>query len=106
MRKLLFGLCVLFCAPAVHAGPIVVDDFRGVFVGYFSPVTTGESRALLGSSRMSGGSGISPAIDGFDFKAYCVDVLGPIFDPGTPQPPATFDATAASMQTWDNRESE
>jgi hypothetical protein len=101
MRKLILGLGLLFFLPAAsQAGPITVDDFRGVFVGYYSPVTTGESRALLGSSLMSGGSGISPAIDGLTFEAYCVDILGPIFDPGTPQPPATFDATAGAMQDW------
>jgi PEP-CTERM motif-containing protein len=101
MRKLILGICVFVGVPAIsQAGPITVGDFTGVFVGYFSPLTTGESRAQLGSSLMSNGSGISPAIDGLTFEAYCVDILGPIFDPGTPQPPATFDATAASMQTW------
>jgi hypothetical protein len=102
MRKLLLCLCVFAGVPsASYAGTITVDDFTGVFVGYYSPVTTGESRARLGSSLMSGGIGVSPAIDGLIFEAYCVDIDGPIFDPGTPQPPAIFNATAASMQTWD-----
>jgi hypothetical protein len=102
MRTTIAALSALLFLPLpAQAGPILVEDFVGVFVGYFSPVTTGEARALLGSSRMSGGVGISPSIDGQIFEAYCVDILGPIFNPGTPQPPATFDATAASMTMWD-----
>ena len=102
MRTTVAAVCLLLLSPlTAHAGPIVVDDFRGVFVGYFSPVTSGESRARLGSVLMSDGDGISPSIDGRTFEAYCVDILGAIFDPGTPQPPATFDAIAAPMSTWD-----
>ncbi len=99
MRILIAALCVLCLAPgSARAGSIVVGDFIGVDVGYFSPVTAGESRATaLGSVPMSGGSGVSAAINGLSFEAYCIDILGPIFDPGTPQPGATFDATAASM---------
>ncbi len=70
MRILIAALCVLCLAPAtVSAGSIVVGDFMGVNVGYYSPVTDGESRAIaLGSVPMSGGSGISDAIDGLSFE--------------------------------------
>jgi hypothetical protein len=104
MRKLLLSLSISLCVPAVsYAGPITVDDFNGVTAGYYSSLIlngTFESRDELGSSLMTGGSNISSAIDGKTFEAYCVDLLGPIFDPGTPQPPAEFDATAGSMQNW------
>jgi MYXO-CTERM domain-containing protein len=101
VRTFLSVVFVVSLPAIASAGPIVVGDFKGVNVGYFSPVTVGESRAVLGSVGMAAGSGISPAIDGRSFEAYCVDILGPIFDPGTPQPPATFDATAAPISTWD-----
>jgi MYXO-CTERM domain-containing protein len=101
VRTFLSVVFVVSLPAIASAGPIVVGDFKGVNVGYFSPVTVGESRAVLGSVDMAGGSGISAAIDGRSFEAYCVDILGPIFDPGTPQPPATFDATAAPISTWD-----
>jgi hypothetical protein len=101
-RTVSIAVSLLCLAPALaSAGPITVSGFKGVNVGYYSPVTAGESRAVLGSVEMSGGTGIGPGIDGHSFEAYCVDILGPIFDPGTPQPPATFDAAAAMMSTWD-----
>lgn len=99
LAALTLFVCLIVPAPA-HAGSIVVGDFLGVAVGYFSPVTSGVQFAILGSVPMRDGTGVSPAIDGLAFEAYCVDIHGPIFDPGTPQPPATFDATAASMTHW------
>src|SRR5262245_24180743 len=99
MRKLILAICVFVGAPSIsHAGPITVGDFQGVAVGYISPFNTEAQFAILGSSTMTNGSGISPAIDGLTFEAYCVDILGDFF---LPDPPEPFDATAGSMQAWD-----
>jgi hypothetical protein len=100
MRRIL-ALCVLaLVSPAaVEAGSITVSDFIGVNVTYTFRGDT-FSAARLGSVLMSNGSNISPSIDGRTFEAYCVDIFGPIFDPGTPQPPAEFDATASLMSVW------
>jgi len=102
MLRTFLSICCAVLVPSLSAaGTIVVGDFKWVNVGYYSPVTDGQSRAVLGSVDMSRGRSISPGIDGMSFEAYCVDILGPIFDPGRPQPPATFDATAAPLATWD-----
>ncbi len=88
-----------------HAATITIEStFTGVNVGYFysgfvSGTFDGFAHAVLGSVTMDLGAGLdAPA----SFEAYCVDIFGSIFDPGTSTQtvPVTVNATPASMTTW------
>jgi len=92
-----------------HAGTITIEtSFTGVNVGYFysgfvSGSFNGFAHAVLGSITMDNGAGLGAGLDApATFEAYCVDIFGSIFDPGTSTQtvPVTVDATPASMTTW------
>jgi len=98
-------------AGSVKADTITINGmFVGDAVGYFysglvTPTFDGNAFAGsgLGSVSMTGhGAGLGPAIDGRTFEAYCVDLFGDIFIPGsaTATTPVTVTATAAPMSGW------
>ena len=110
-RNAILLSCVILALPATgRAGALTLQtEFVGAEVGYFFsgfiPGTTGRAFVRVGSVLMSGaGADLGPAIDGKTFEAYCVDILGSIFDPGTPTDtiPSTVPATAApgGMSSW------
>lgn len=97
---------ILFTRPT-EAGTISIDTFfQGVPVGFhledgFGPGMDFHAFATIGSVTMSNARGV----DGVDFttafEAYCVDILGSIFDVGpTADPPATVTAVGDLMTNW------
>jgi hypothetical protein len=92
-----------------HAGTITIETpFTGVNVGYFysgfvSGTFDGLAHAVLGSVTMDNGAGLGAGLDApATFEAYCVDIFGSVFDPGTSTQivPVTVTAAPASMTTW------
>jgi hypothetical protein len=99
MKRITLGVLAGVCLFPVSsaAGPLTLGFWQGVAVRYVSTIA-GTGQTVLGSSLATNGSGISPAIDGRTFEAYCVDINGPVFDGIGPY---TYEATAASMTAWD-----
>lgn len=99
-------LCLGLAAPDASAGTISIDSFfKGVPVGYtLDNPQAGQFFAAdgLGSVVMSNAQGVAGFPFGGSFEAYCADILGDIFDPGTSTQtvPATVNATAAAMSGW------
>jgi hypothetical protein len=81
-RALGIALLVLGVTASAEGATIFVDSgFIGVGVTYMhETLLDGPAAAILGSVQMSGatGTGIS-SIDGQVFEAFCVEILGPIF---------------------------
>jgi len=115
MRKILFTALALACASTASAATITIGtaddstDFKGVRVRYavdFNDGTTDGGLAVLGSVVMSNGAGFTnPALNSpNEFEAYCVDILGPIFNsgvnPGDRPTGGTFQATDRLMSSW------
>lgn len=100
----LLTLAVFTHPVPARAGTITFDTgFTGVGVLYhYEPLgDIGRLDSPLGSVTVTGaGSDLGAAIDGQTFEAYCVEIFGPIFDPGVAQVGDTADATAAPMSTW------
>ncbi len=97
-------------AGASEAGTISLDTaFQGSAVGYELESTIlafqiHEAFAVdgLGSVRMSQASGVDGIGFAEVFEAYCVDIMGPIFDNFSPtaNPPVEVTAFGDPMTTW------
>jgi hypothetical protein len=80
-RALAVSLLVWGVAGPAEAATILVDSgFIGVGVTYMhKDLLDSPAAGTLGSIQMSGGEGISSSVDGEVFEAFCVEMLGPIF---------------------------
>ena len=99
---------IMFPRPG-EAGTISLDTaFQGSAVGYEleSAIPLHQIHAFavdgLGSVRMSQAAGVDGIGFAEVFEAYCVDILGPIFDSGSPtaNPPVEVTAFGDPMTTW------